>query len=100
MNENTFGDVEQYKMLPFLTEKINELENANRKAYLSQFIIEFNTFINKFESIQDIDFRCILLDMVWDSYYNKTNYLIGKYEGKIVTYMRNYIKARVNNMKN
>lgn len=99
MKEDTFGDTEQFKMLPFLTEKISELDNPNRKTYLSNFIIEFNKFINEFKTINNTTFRNKLLDLTHDTYINKTNYLIGKYEGKIITYLRNYIKAKIKTIK-
>lgn len=96
MNENTFGPAEKYKMLPFLTEKINLLD-YNRKAYISTFIQDFNQIMNKFGGIHDRNFKNYLLDLTYTDYMVKTMKMGDKYDEKIITYLNNFIHARIKN---
>ena len=50
MNKETFGSIEKYKMLEYLTKKISNLDR-NKKEYLSTFINEFNQRLNNIDKL-------------------------------------------------
>ena len=127
MKKDQFGSTEKYKMLGYLTEHINSLDK-NKKEYLSTYIRNFNSRLKKFDSITDFDFKKYLLDLTLKSYFKsidklrkqkavdnnnkvviayKKNIVITVNSGesktffdeKILSYLENYIKARINNAR-
>ena len=97
MNSNTFGSSEQYKMLEFLTEKINELDD-NRKNYISSLIHDINSNIKKSKDILDEDFKHYVLKIIRNDIISHIDEnLSGKYDKKIITYLKNYVYAKTNN---
>lgn len=112
MNNNTFGDSKTLKMLPCLTEMIEKLEDKH-KNYLSSFITRFNQTINSVRWIkydlskpssfivEEEDKKLInyLLDLVHQDYKNRTSQMYEKYQIELVTYLENYINARIKQSK-
>jgi hypothetical protein len=99
MNKETFGSINKYKMLEFLTEKISLME-VKHKNYLSSVIQDINQTIKKCEMINDIYFRNYILDLIHnDLAIRIENHIKGKYEEKIATYMENYLNAKIINSK-
>jgi hypothetical protein len=99
MDKGTFGSINQYKMLEFLTEKISLME-VKHKNYLSSVIQDINQTIKKSEMINDISFRNYILDLIKnDLSLRIENHIKGKYEEKITTYMENYLNAKIKNSK-
>ena len=99
MDKGTFGSINQYKMLEFLTEKISLME-VKHKNYLSSVIQDINQTIKKSEMINDISFKNYVLDLIYnDLSLRIENHIKGKYEEKIATYMENYLNAKIKNSK-
>jgi hypothetical protein len=99
MDKGTYGSINQYKMLEFLTEKISLME-VKHKNYLSSVIQDINQTIKKSEMINDISFRNYILDLIKnDLSLRIENHIKGKYEEKITTYMENYLNAKIKNSK-
>ena len=72
MDKRTFGSVEQYKMLEFLTEKISLMEDKY-KNYLSTVIQDINIVIKKSNLIEDSDFKNYILDLINNDFSNRIN---------------------------
>lgn len=100
MNTNTFGSDKVYKMLPFLTEKIDLLED-NKKAYISSFIQDFNLVMKNFDELVwgEIWFKNYLLELMSKDYVVKVENFEHKYDSKIISYLKNYINARIGNSR-
>ena len=112
MENNTFGDSKTLKMLPCLTETINKLEKKHRN-YLSSFISRFNQTVQKVRWIkydetkpdkfvvnpEDKKLINYLLDLVHTDYKNRTDEMLNKYPIELVTYLKNYINARIEQSK-
>jgi len=97
MDSETFGPVKKYKALGLLTDKIRQMDE-NPRIYISSFIRNFNTVIKKTEQIQDLAFRKYLLDLVYsDSISRVDNFIIGKYDDRVVSYLKNFIYAKTKN---
>lgn len=94
MYENQFGDSEKYKSLVVLTEQVFLLDK-NKKGYISTFISEFNECIKRFSTIDDIDFRKYLLDLLKKDYCEKIKGMSGKYNALIISHLSNYIFTRI-----
>ena len=102
MNSNTFGNIDKFKMLEYLTEQIEYLSDSNKKNYISTFITEFNTRINRMEanwvtSIDDIKFQEYLLSLIKKDYCDRIDSLKDRYTQKLLSYLKNYIYAKINN---
>lgn len=89
MEKNTFGDSDKYKMLIFITEKINELER-NEKEYISKFISDFNKLI---KDIKIIYYENYVLKLIENDYLQRIENF--NYDDKLKTYLKNYIKAKI-----
>jgi hypothetical protein len=99
MNKGTFGSVKQYKMLDFLTEKVSLMDEKN-KNYISSVISDINSTVKKSELIEDIQFRNYLLSLIFSDFKNRINeHISNKYEEKVVTYLENYLYAKIKNSK-
>ncbi len=99
MDKDTFGSVEQYRMLDFLTEKISLME-PKHKGYLSSVLEDINTVVRKAKIIRDPKFHDYVLDLVYADYSDRvTTNIKGKYDEKIFTYIMNYLNAKVKNAK-
>jgi hypothetical protein len=99
MDKGTFGSINQYKMLEFLTEKISLMDDKY-KNYISSVIQDINTTIKKSEIINDISFRNYVLDLIYKDFSLRIeNHVEGKYEEKITTYLQNYLSAKIKNSK-
>lgn len=99
MDKGTFGSINQYKMLEFLTEKIS-LMNEKKKNYISSVIQDINEIIKKCEKIEDISFNNYVLDLIHNNLNERIEtYIKGKYEEKITTYLQNYLNAKIKNSK-
>lgn len=90
MNIQTFGSIEKYKMLEFLTNQISLLNNRERE-YISSVIIDFNTLVKKSDMIKDKSFKNYILDLIHNDFLTKTtNHLEKVYSKDIVTHLKNY----------
>lgn len=99
MDKGTFGSINQYKMLEFLTEKISLMDEKN-KNYISSVIQDINTILRKSELISDIKFRGYVLDLIHNNLNERIEtHIKGKYEEKITTYLQNYLNAKIKNSK-
>lgn len=99
MDKGTFGSINQYKMLEFLTEKIS-LMDEKKKNYISSVIQDINTILRKSELIGDIQFRGYVLDLIHNNLNERIKtHIKGKFEGKITTYLQNYLNAKIKNSK-
>jgi hypothetical protein len=99
MDKGTFGSINQYKMLEFLTEKISLMDEKN-KNYISYIIHDINTILRKSELIGDIQFRSYVLDLIHNNLNERIEtHIKGKYEEKITTYLQNYLNAKIKNSK-
>lgn len=99
MDKDTFGSINQYKMLEFLTEKISLMDEKN-KNYISSVIQDFNTVIKKCDMIEDISFNNYVLDLICNNLNERIEtHIKGKYEEKIATYLKNYLNAKIKNSK-
>ena len=99
MDKATFGSINQYKMLEFLTEKISLMDEKN-KNYISSVIQDINTILRKSELIGDIQFRSYLLDLIYNDLNERIEtHIKGKYEEKITTYLQNFLNAKIKNSK-
>lgn len=98
MDKDTFGSIEQYKMLDFLRQKISLMNNKD-KRYISTLILRFNSIIKKSESINDILFKSYILDLIHQNFMKKINNNKSKYDEKVISYLKNYIKAKIKNAK-
>lgn len=94
MDVNTFGDSKQYKMLEYLTEKIDLLDDKDKK-YLSTKIIEFNNLMNQLLSVTEPKLKNYLLKLILKDYLKRIDGF--KYDDKVISYLNNYIKARIKN---
>lgn len=97
MSKTLFGSSEKYKMLDFLNEVVSNLER-NRRVYLTTFVQQFHELIKGLETIQDARIRSYLCQLVHFDYFLRTSKMEGKYEKRIITYLQNYIKARIQNV--
>lgn len=99
MDKGTFGSINQYKMLEFLTEKIS-LMDEKKKNYISSVIQDINEIIKKCEKIDDISFSNYVLDLIHKNLNERIEtHINGKYEEKITTYLQNYLNAKIKNSK-
>lgn len=99
MNKNSFGSVKEYKMLDFLTEKIGEMDDKH-KNYVSSVIHDFNIIVKKANDIQDSKFKIYTLDLIYKDFLERVDQFISnRYYKDIVTYLKNYFHAKINNSK-
>jgi hypothetical protein len=97
MEKETFGSTNQYKMLDYLTEQISVM-HPRRKSYICSVIANFNLAIKKTSLINDKLFRNYLIDLIHNDYKEKINeFMVDKYDEKVITYLINYFKAKKNN---
>jgi hypothetical protein len=85
----TFGDSDKYRMLKYLAEKINELSKADQ-SYLSKFISNFNKRLKE-------PYSTYVLGLIKNDYIDKVENM--KYDKKIISYLKNYINAKIKNYK-
>lgn len=99
MNKETFGSSHQYKMLEFLTEKISSMDDKHRN-YLSSVIEDINSITKKTEEIADIPFKNYVLNLIYvDLKKRIREHILNKYDKKIVSYLENYLHAKIKNTK-
>lgn len=98
MDKNTFGNAEELKMLNYLTEAISELPK-NQKEYLSNFIMKFNSRIKQIETIEVVDFRNYVQYLVKVDYLKNVDALPNTYDTDIISYLKNFINAKTNNLR-
>lgn len=99
MKKDTFGDPNQFKMLDFLTEKIVALP-SNKKEYISTLLVRFNWRIKQTTLIEDEDFRMYVLHLIGWDFKKITQGLTNKYDEDLISYLENFIHAKINNLKN
>jgi hypothetical protein len=99
MYKGTFGSAEKYKMLEFLTEKIGLMDDKH-KNYLSSVIQGFNLVVKKCKCIMDISLKRYVLDLIYDDYIRRIDeHMSSKCEEKVITYLKNYIHAKIKDAK-
>ena len=98
MDKGTFGSSSEYKTLEFLTEKI-EIMDEKKKTYISRFISDINKLSSQLKYIRDDKVKNYIVKLIKDAYNKRTDDLLEKYDEKIVSYLKNYIKAKLKNIK-
>lgn len=99
-NENTLlGSPQKYKMLNFLTKKVMSL-TRNEKVYIISLLNKFNEKLKKFDVIEDKKFKTYLLNLMRNDYIQKFDGMQNKYDVDTISYLKNYVKARINNNNN
>ena len=98
MNKDTFGDSRRYCMLEYLTEQVLELPSSKR-SYLSSFLRDFNITINNTKSIRnsvkDDKYRNYIRLLIKKDYYARIDSLSDRYDNKLLSYIKNYVNARL-----
>ena len=98
MNNTLIGSSEKYKMLGFLTDEIQTFSD-NKRTYIVSVLNLFNQRVKKIELIEDQKFRNYLLDLIRNDYKKKFDGLCDVYDADVISYLKNYLKARINNAK-
>jgi hypothetical protein len=99
LDKGTFGSIEKYKMLEFLTERIDDM-GIREKEYVSSVLHDFNKCMKRFDgmNVAERGFKIYLLNLVHKDYIARIDkFMTGKYEEKVVTYLKNYIYAKISN---
>jgi len=96
MDIGTFGSAKQYKMLEFLTEKISVMDEKYSR-YISSLITKINIAIKKTDSITDPQFKIYVLSLISTDLKNKINKVNYDPDGRIKTYLLNYLNAKIRN---
>ncbi len=99
MNKQTFGHSEQYKMLGFLINEINNIEEK-RRIYLSSVINDFNKITKTVYKINDNYSKSYLLDLIHQDFVLRIDKnMTEKYNNKIISCLKNFIHAKIKNLK-
>jgi len=82
-------------MVVGLTSMVAILEKKHR-SYLSSILIEFNKLCIKLSDIKDDSFRKYLCRITKEDYKRRTDELFSKYDKDLVTHLKCYIHAKLN----
>lgn len=99
MRINTFGDVNKYKMLGCIMEKMEFLSKPQRQ-YVSSLINELNEILKNVNSISNVKLKKYLLKLIHDDYIHKIDNMVSNYELILITHLKNFINARIKNQIN
>jgi len=89
----------KYHMLFVLNEKLKE-QPDNQREYVSTVIGEFNYLMTKFINWEDNRLKQYLLDLIRIDYKIKTDNMLPQYDEDVVSYLKNYISAKLKNTIN
>lgn len=99
MDNSSLGSTKKYKMLAYLVDKIELMEDKDR-AYILSFFNDFHNILKKLQKIDDAECKKYLADLVLRDFNKRgDDFIIKKHGEKIGTYTKNYIKARMRDLR-
>lgn len=100
MNVNYIDNVETYPALIAVNDMVSELPKRRQK-YIRSLLNDYKRDIKKLDSLynanKDAKLFAYLIYLVRDDYIKKIDYVMPKYQTKLLEHIKNYIFAKIRN---
>jgi hypothetical protein len=94
MDANTYDSIIEFPCLGYINENISKLKKSEQ-SYWGKFFTNFNKLCNKISKIEDDELLFYLYRIIMIHYYNKLAECEKKYDKKLISYIKNYVHARL-----
>ena len=96
---NKFGSTNKYPCLIGLEDNMEQYLNEKEHEYISSFIADFNVVCKELLKLKDVKIFNYLVDAVRNDYKLKLDEIDFKYVEEVSSFLRNFVYAKLKNIK-
>jgi hypothetical protein len=96
---NTFADADKFKTIPYIVDHM-KIMTANQQKYWCHFFDVLNVEIKNLNKMENKWFKHHIISFIKMDYKGRLSTLENKYDEKFVSYVRNYVFARLKEQDN